>query len=196
MDKSDVPHLGGTIQKTRAEIQEAVAKGGEDFYFSRHSIRNFSGDDVPMEDMRKAIRMARKTPSVCNRQGPRVYCFQNAIDALQWQPGNKGFGHLASRGLVVTSDLRAFTGTGERNQCWVDGGMFAMSILYALHSLGYGACPLAWAPEAAVDKKMRRALDIPDHQGVIMMIAVGVLPEKLNVAVADRYDLEDVLIER
>lgn len=118
------------------------------------------------------------------------------MEALRWQPGNRGFGHLASRALVVTVDLQAFSGPGERNQAWVDGGMFAMSLLYALHSLGYGACPLAWSQRSSFDRQARAALGIPPNEVIIMMIAVGTLPERFRVAVSQRLSGKTALIER
>jgi len=124
-----------------------------------------------------------------------VHVFENAQQALDWQPGNKGFGHLASRGLIVTADLQSFSGTGERNQPFVDGGMFAMSLLYALHALGLGACPLAWSMRPAQDREMRKALGIPDSEAVIMMISVGHLPDSLQVAKSHRMPIEHVLVE-
>lgn len=124
-----------------------------------------------------------------------MHVFENAQEALDWQPGNKGFGHLASRGLVVTVDLQAFSGAGERNQAFIDGGMFAMSILYALHAQGLGACPLAWSMRPADDVKMRRALDIPNNEAVIMMISVGNLPDTLQVAKSHRMPLDHFLVD-
>ena len=142
----------------------------------------------------EAVEMARKTPSVCNRQGQRVHVFEDGPGALRWQPGNKGFGHLASRALVVTADLQAFSGPGERNQPFVDGGMFAMSLLYALHAKGLGACPLAWSMRPREDRAMRRALGIPDEEAVIMFISVGHLPETLAVAQSHRMPIEHFMV--
>jgi nitroreductase len=195
-DKETTAFQGGVKPISREEILTQIEAGPDAFFASRHSIRNFGGGEVPIEDVRRAVHMASKTPSVCNRQGPRVHCFENAMEALRWQPGNKGFGDLASRGLVVTADLQAFSGVGERNQCWIDGGLFAMSLIYAFHSLGYGTCALAWSQPAKEDREMRQALDIPDNEVVIMMIAVGSLPETLNVAIAERLDVSNFLVER
>lgn len=182
--------LGGVEHITREQVLSDIDAGGASFFTSRHSMRNFGEAPVPMEAMREAADIARKTPSVCNRQGTAAYCFENAGDALQYQPGNRGFGHLASRALVVTADLRAFAGVGERYQAWIDGGLYAMSLMYALHSLGYGSCPLAWAADPATDKKARAALGIPDCEVIIMMIAVGSLPEEFNAAQAWRLPVE------
>lgn len=186
--------LGGVEMATRDEIQAGAAQSGPAFFQTRHSIRHFGPDAVPLDAIREAAEMARKTPSVCNRQGSRIYCFENPMMALQWQKGNAGFGDRASRALVITSDLRAFASVGERYQCWIDGGMYAMSVIYALHSKGYGTCPLAWSAEANKDKEARAALGIPDNEVIIMMIAVGTLPDELAVARAFRIPLEESLV--
>lgn len=192
-DAGAVQATGGAHAMRRADVLQAVAGVGPAFFAARHSIRHFGPGEVPMDRIEQAIAMASKTPSVCNRQGPRAYCFANAMDALQWQPGNGGFGHLASRALVITSDLQAFSGPGERHQAYVDGGLFAMSVVYALHSMGYGCCMLAWSQPAAKETALRQALNIPPSEVVIMMIAVGQLPDELMVAQAYRRPVSEIL---
>ena len=141
--------------------------------------------------------MAQWTPSVCNRQAWRVYCFHDP-DAkravLAHQNGNAGFGHQASWVFVITCDVANFVSVGERNQAWVDGGMFAMSLLYAIHSLGLGACALNWSKEKEDDRALRRTAGIDDRDVIIMLAAVGHLPEKLRVAHSVRKDLNEVMI--
>ena len=113
---------------------------------------------------------------------------------LSYQNGNRGFGDKASHVLIVTSDLHHFTSAGERNQCWIDGGMFAMSLVYALHSLGLGTCCLNWSVECDQDRALKNNTLISESEAVIMMIAVGVIPEKLNVAVSPRKPLAEVIV--
>lgn len=190
------PRLGGTETVHRDDISAAIRGVSPDFFTTRHSVRNFAAGEVPLSDIEAAVSIARKAPSVCNRQGVKVYCFTRAEEALKHQPGNTGFGHLASRGLVITADLQAFSSIGERHQAYVDGGLFAMSLVYALHSMGYGSCMLAWTQRAATEARLRAALDIPDSEAVIMMIAVGCLPETFEAARAWRRPLSDLLVVR
>ena len=181
---------GGTVSITKKDIESATNTVSPEFFSTRHSIRNFSDTKVTTEEISRAVNMARKTPTVCNRQGPRTHVFMHPQEALRWQQGNRGFGHLASVALVVTCNLEAFSGRGERNQPYIDGGMFAMSLLYAFHSLGLGACPLAWSSNSSSDKNMRRALNINQSEAIIMMIAVGHLPDTFEVARSHRLPLE------
>jgi nitroreductase len=189
---------GGCIDLTREQIQQEGMMDLRSFFKSRHSVRHFSEEPVPRQLIERAIAMAQWTPSVCNRQAWRVYCFhdQDAKRAvLAHQNGNLGFGHQASWVFVITCDLAHFVSVGERNQAWVDGGMFAMSFFYALHSLGLGACALNWSKEKEADRALRRTAGIDDRDVIIMLAAVGHLPEQLKVAHSARKDLDEVMIE-
>lgn len=72
--------------------------------------------------------------------------------------------------------------------------MFAMLIIYALHALGIGTCCLNWSTTAAQDRAFRSAVPIPESQVVIMMLALGYLPNQLSVAYSSRKDISDILI--
>ncbi|MGK7939756.1 MAG: nitroreductase family protein [Crocosphaera sp.] len=188
---------GGTKLIKKEEIWNNAKQDMKTFFASRHSIRNFSDEDVDLELIKQAVAMAQKTPSVCNRQSSKVYVFSKEEEkqkVLSYQNGNRGFGEQASKVLIVTSELQNFTSVGERNQCWIDGGMYAMSLVYALHSLGIGTCCLNWSVEHHVDQQLRKAAEISDSEAVIMMIAVGHLPDQLKVAQSPRKKVKEVLI--
>jgi len=187
---------GGTFEVTRDEIFRKSMLDLNDFFQSRHSIRNFDAAPVPMATIQKAVELALRTPSVCNRQSWRVRVLSTPPQkeaALGLQNGNKGFDHTIDKVLVVSVSLETFVSVGERNQGWIDGGMFSMSLIWALHSLGIGSCALNWSAEMERDRSLHQALNIPDQERVIMMIAVGNLPEKLHVACSARIAAERVL---
>ena len=188
-------HGGGTFRLKRDEICELGKASFREFSQSRHSIRNYADLDVPIELIREAVVIAQKTPSVCNRQSFRVYvskdrATKNAI--LNHQSGNRGFGHSADKVIVVTSDLETFFASSERNQPFIDGGLFSMSLMYALHHLGLGSCPLNWCVNAIRDRRFRAAYDIPDNEVVIMLISVGYLPEQLDVPQSGRRPVDEI----
>ena len=188
---------GGVKHVSKEQILAASQKDLQAFFDNRYSVRHFSGEEVDIALVERAVKMAQKTPSVCNRQSSKVHVFSLPEDkarVLSFQPGNQGWGHQISKVLVVTSDMQHFIMTGERNQCWVDGGLFAMSLVYALHSLGVGTCMLNWSVKRDTDANMRRAAGIPDAEAVIMMIAVGHLPEALLVAQSPRKQADEFLV--
>lgn len=189
---------GGSIDLTKEAI---LSKGQVDlraFFEARFSIRHFSDKDVDAKTIEQAILMARKTPSVCNRQSSKVHLYSNKndiLELLQFQNGNAGFREQVNKLLIVTSDLQNFLNIGERYQCWIDGGMFAMSVIYALHSLGLGTCCLNWSVEFGADKDIRSRAGIPDSETIIMLIAVGHLPDKFKVARSIRKQLKEYMIQ-
>ena len=65
------------------------------------------------------------------------------MKALKIQGGFLGYA-MPPVLLLVTSDIRAFMNNGERNEPFVDGGLFSMSLLYALEAYGLAACPLIY----------------------------------------------------
>ena len=197
-EQLDVPPVstGGTSKLTRNQIEQATQFDFGAFALSRYSVRHFADREIEKETIEQIVRWAQKTPSVCNRQSCKVHVFTDPEKrklALSYQNGNRGFGHEARAVFIVTSDLQGFCNPGERFQCWIDGGMFAMSLLYAIHSQQLGACALNWSQTCENDMAMRSAVGIPDNEVVIMMMAIGHLPDDFSVAQSARKNLADVL---
>lgn len=182
---------GGTRLVERESLWRDARLDLRAFFAARHSIRQFAPRAVDLDLIRAAVAMAAHSPSVCNRQAGQVYVLDDPViraQALALQNGNRGFGHQAGTILVVTTRLDCFLTVGERYQPWIDGGLFAMSLIYALHSLGLGTCCLNWSVEPAADQALKAATGIPDDQCVIFLLAVGHLPERLRVTQSPRRE--------
>ena len=187
---------GGVKLTTRDQILGHGMKEFAQFLRSRHSIRHFSSEPVSPDLIVEAVSLAQSTPSVCNRQGWKVYAINTPAAiarALAVQNGNDGFGHQLNTVLVVTCDLTRLLTIGERNQGWIDGGMFCMTLVLALHSRGLGTCCLNLSLDHEQDIELRKAVPIALHESPVMMIAVGHLPETLSVAQSARRPLAEVL---
>lgn len=168
-----------------------------DFFWSRSSVRQFAPDPVTPEELELAVSIAQRSPCVCNRQSGRVRALterSDISDALAIQGGARGFEREVPLLLVISSELANFQGAGERNQCWVDGGLFAMSLMWGLHSLGLVSCALNWSKEPAVDRELKSRFDIPASESIIFLLAVGRPPEEFTVARSPRKPLNEVLV--
>jgi nitroreductase len=191
--------LGGGVRKlTREEVMDAIRDVSANFFLKRYSIRQFTDEDVSMELIEEAVRRAQKTPAVCNRQSCRVRVVSGkdkVKQILDIQKGARGFGNLTNKVLVITSDLCNFTSVGERYQSYIDGGLFSMSLIYALHSLGLGSCCLNWSMGCMRDIELKRFLKMSQSETIIMLLAVGMLPEELMVAESCRKPLAEVLVK-
>jgi nitroreductase len=168
----------------------------ERFLAGRRSIRDYAAQDVALPLIEEAVRLALFSPSVCNRQAWQVRCLhdpETIARALRHQNGNRGFGHTVNRLLIVTAKLGAFVYAGERNQAWIDGGLFSMSLMLALHSQGLASCPLNWNHEAPSDRAFRQEFDVPDDEVVIMFIAVGHYKTGYSICASPRLPVSSVL---
>lgn len=187
---------GGIVEITKEEINESSIDFKR-FAHSRYSIRNFTDKTVEINQIEEAVDIAQKTPSVCNRQPSKVYVYSEEEDKsiiLKYQNGNAGFGEKADKILIVTTNLMDFRGVIERNQAYVEGGLFSMSLMYGLHSQGLGTCPLNLSIVNDVETKLKKAVNIPSSEIPIMMIAVGHIPDKLEVACSTRRSLEETMV--
>lgn len=155
------------------------------FAKSRKSFRNFSDKNIPIELINKAIEIAQSAPSACNRQPSRIHVYSNKNDIntiLAIQNGNRGFGHLSNKLIIVSCDLSGYKTHNERNACWVDGGIYIMNLLYALHYEGIGTCVLNWGVDKSKDLKMRDIAKIPNQESIIAIITCGFAKEGAKVA--------------
>jgi nitroreductase len=166
------------------------------FITSRRSVRHFDPDRaVDTEILRHAVDLASNTPSVCNRQAWKVRFFlgDRAKRVLQYQNGNAGFRQQIPCVAVVTVDSRLFAGISERNQPWIDGGLFSMSLVYALHGLGLQTCMLNMSVTNAQAERARKAIGADDAEQVVMMIAVGHAAAQYRIARSPRRNLDELV---
>lgn len=167
-----------------------------EFSNSRSSIRNWTKENVDIDLILKSLDLCRNTPSACNRQSVRVHLYtnKNKIDEiLKIQGGNRGFGHLSSFLIIVTFEPSVFFEENERNSGFVDGGMYCMNILYALHAKKIAACILNAAHSPEKDMYIRKYTNIPSSEVFVAMIAGGIPPKNFMIAKSFRYPLEDIL---
>lgn len=192
----DVATEGGTRELAFSGVFPFSNEEARRFILSRHSVRQFTGRIVSKDLIEQSVSLAQKAPSVCNRQSARIFVSNDPArmaEILEFQNGNRGFGEKLGAVFIVTADMRAFTTLGERNQAWVDGGIFAMSLAHALHAQHLGACMLNWSMKGKHDKKMRRAFGIEDNYAVITMLGAGYVPEKIRVAASPRRSTKDII---
>lgn len=168
-----------------------------DVVYRRRSVREFTDQPVDDADIARAVQIAMQAPSVCNRQSARVHQIKDTrsmTDALKLQGGFGGY-KMPPQALLITSDLRAFLFAAERNQPFIDGGLFMMTLLLALEQVGLGSCSLNTAMGTERESKIRKILDIPDHEVFIAFLAVGHYDPDVLVPQSKRIAVDDILIQ-
>ncbi len=164
---------------------------------SRSSIRTLLSAPLEPERIVEAISLAQSAPSQCNRQSTRVHAYQDPDrirELLALQGGSRGFADTVGNLFVVSSEICAWGGPGQRNQAYVDGALFAMCLMFACRSMGWGACPLNLAIDHKTESAIRRVGGIPPGERLIMMIAFGepIAPET-RVAFSPRRPAAEIV---
>lgn len=187
--------IGGTqiVYKSECEFNaEEISR----LFYSRHSVRDFTGEPVPFDLVEKAVKMAQTSPSACNRQAVRVYCIDSKKfleDINNNLEGIGGFAEEVDKFLLICGKMSAYE-EKEYKQFIVSASMFAGYLSLALHSLGIGGCvvqrPLRTTKEW-VD--FREKNNIPADEHMVCMIAIGNLKEETKVPVSHRYPVEKIL---
>ena len=179
----------GVMLETRENILSKCNKDFESLLYSRHSIRYFSDEPVSDEIITKALELAQRTPSACNRQGwlTHVYRAPKSIELIKWQGGCRGFEDEIKCAILVTANLKAFL-NHEVHQAYIDGGLYAMNLINAFHSLGVGTIPLSCG---FTYNQLFKLIDffIPNNEIPIVILGIGNLPEKINVAISERKSI-------
>jgi hypothetical protein len=189
-------YLGG-VKKIEKKVrgQELGFNFGS-FIKSRFSARLFAVKVVPLAAIHQAVDLARFSPSVCNRQGWKVYHYDNRDKMnllLKIQNGNNGFTHSINQLLKATSDTKKFTKMAS-NQVFVDGGLFSRSLLLSLHSKGIASCCLNTCLPFVDEVKVKNIGNIAQSERLIMMIGIGLYKDVFEVAISDRVAVEEILM--
>lgn len=187
-------HEYGIKKTTRMEMS-----GGDlpELLSKRHSVRQFEQRSISQEDIEKSVQMAMRAPSACNRQSCKVYFYKDKTVNQKLGKliaGNTGFESDIPHYLVVTSCQSSFYDVFERNQTYVDGGIFTMALVESLHYNGIASCILQNGEFKKKNIRFKEICkNIPENEKIILFIAVGYYPEEFTYATSHRKQLKDVL---
>ncbi len=187
---------GGIENVRKDDIYKCINIDYKAFTQSRHSIRHFADGDISIDKIYKAAEVAQLAPSVCNRQPWHLYVLTEKINITQLlkrHGGARGFDHNVNKIMIVTVDLQNFHYHGERNEAWIDGGIYTQALLNSLHHLGIGTCCLNWCVNKVHDQWLRDLIEIPESSVIICLIAIGELPNTFNVPISPRKNISTVV---
>lgn len=190
--------VAGIQHDTKTNLLSFMDKPFPEFFYSRHSMRQFDAKPINIEDVKQAVRVAQKAPTACNRQASKVYIYtdKDTNDALgELIAGNTGFQQEVQNYLVVTADVSAFYNTFERNQLYVEAGLFAMALVESLHYYGIGSCILQNGEYYSKNRKFKGVCkNIPDNERIVLFIAIGYYKDEFSYALSLRKNVEDIFI--
>lgn len=189
------------VNSLAAAPQEWCATAGEshhrNLFKTRHSIRSFDpGRIVDPAILRDIVALAQSAPSSCNRNPSRAHVFTEpawVAEILHLQDGATGFEHSTPALIVITAQRAGYTGARERNQLWIDGALFAMTLVWVAHANGLSSCMLHWRYGQAKTRALRKLADIPRSECVVCLIALGYGSAGARLTPSRRPPLETVM---
>lgn len=148
----------------------------------RRSIRDFTGEQIPISDLKKIINAGRLAPSGNNRQ-PWEFIVVTDRTILQRLSKAAAWSADASAMIVVVMD--------PVSKYWVEDGSAAIeNMLLAATALGYGSCWLQGNAKPH-EAEFKLLLNIPENLKILTLIPIGVTaqwPED-----KEKRSMEDVL---
>lgn len=159
----------------------------------RRSVRFYDGRRVPRDLLDRAIGIAALSPSACNRQPFEFRIFdtiESAGKVSRLAGGTAGFSDQIPCLVVIVGRLRAYSYTRDRHAIYVDGGLAAMSLMYALETLGLASCPINWPDVRERELAMARTLNLRPDERVVMLISVGYPRADAMVAASRKLSLD------
>ena len=105
---------------------------------------------------------------------------------FELQRGGVGFIPEMQAAILVCGDLRSYF-LGEQNLLYVDGGLYGMNLMLALHYCGLASIPLTMGHKAKHIKKIKHEMGLPDNEMPVLLIGVGSYKSEFKAAVSYRY---------
>lgn len=136
---------------------------------TRRSIRNYTGEPIPPEDLKAIVDAGRLAPSGSNLQPWEfiVVTEQETIDTLKIAAGWMG---NASAIICIVLDTSS--------RWWLeDGSAAATNMLLAITAMGYGGC---WVEGNALplEDRFKKLLGVPAEKRMPILIPIGVPKEQ------------------
>ena len=105
---------------------------------------------------------------------------------LNNQNGNEGFGNEFDKLILIVSDLRYFNRDRELFQAYIDGGMYAQSVLNSLHFQHIATVPLSASLSMKQEENIRKLLKLNGSEVLVMFIGIGNYPDECLTTMSTR----------
>lgn len=181
---------GGILLKTKAQTMNELNSPFEQFSQTRFSVRDFGHEKVERSQIEAALKICERTPSACNRQPWSIYVFESKDlknNMFTNQGGSKGFYEDMQYAILICGDQRNYN-INELYQAYVDGGLYGMNMMYALHSQGLATIPLTMGHKLGETSRIKANMDIPEFDIPVLLIGIGSYKEEYKVAASVRKD--------
>ncbi len=155
------------------ELKEAIQ--------TRRSIRAFTNEPIPREDLEAIVDAARVAPSGSNRQPWDFVVITDKKKIADIAKAAEWMGQAAAIIAIVLDEL---------SPLWMEDGCSAATVmLLKIHDLGYGG---SWVQGhiAPFEEEFKDLLDVPQDKRMPIMLPIGVPAESPNV---EKKSLDEII---
>ncbi len=149
---------------------------------SRRSIRSYTGQPVPVDDLKKIVDAGRLAASGVNRQ-PWEFIVVTEPDIMQRLRAPADHWTAKAGALIAVA-------MDPESRWWVEDAAAAVqNMLLACTALGYGAC---WIEGYTLrnEEAFKAVLGIPDSRRLFTLVSIGVPAEQPT---KEKKSLDEVL---
>lgn len=161
----------------------------------RRSVRFFQDKQVERSKIKKAVELAKLSPSACNRIAFRYLYYDNSVVANQISqiPGGVR-GYVLNQVFVLVGEYAGYFSVRDSTAPIIDASLSTMSLLYALETLGLGTVCINWPNEPNKEEEIRNILDLKESELVIMLIGVGYPKKEGKIPYSKKRANRDLLL--
>ncbi|MGJ5642470.1 nitroreductase family protein [Formosa sp. S-31] len=163
----------------------------------RHSVRWYNEKEVNVKLVKDAVQAALQSPSACNRQ-PFEVLYITGAKLEQLKALKLGFGIFSSTiksFLFIVGDLSSYIEERDKHLIYIDGSLFAMSLMLALESLGISSCPINFPDEKKLDNKVQKILGLKDYQKGVMLMSIGYANDDSPIPYSAKKNVDEIFKE-
>ena len=147
----------------------------------RRSVRDYTGEEIPREDLEKIVDAGRLAATGSNRQPWEFIVITNREMIEQLKVAAKW---MENAGAIIAVVM------DPSSRWWIEDGAAAVeNILIASTALGYGSC---WLEGYTLprEEEFKKLLDVPKDRRLLTLVPIGVPVEWPTV---EKKSLEEVL---
>lgn len=159
----------------------------------RRSIRRFTGEEIPDEDLKTILNAAIRAPSAGNLQPWEFIIVKNEETKKKLARAALGQTWMTKAYVIIVvcanipRTARYYGERGRTLYCIQDTAAAIQNMLLTVHALGYGAC---WVGAFSEDE-VKEILEIPEYVRPVALIPIG--KPKENPPPRPRMPLEKVV---
>lgn len=169
---------GDRVPYPRRDVPEAPVSQAELQQLARRrtSTRWFEQRPVPRDALDDALRVARQSPSACNRQSWEFRFFDEpelVEDVASLAIGANGYDDNIPCLAVLVGKQRAYNNDRDKHVIYIDASLAAMALQFSLEAQGLASCCINWPAIPRNQRRMAERLDLDRDESVVMLMAIG-----------------------